>query len=88
GSEELSRFAGGVSELIPEPAAGISPVTAAEKGLENGDWVNIELDNHTIETSIKVIEGMADHVLLIPMGLDGFPSVIRNKSVVIKKADT
>jgi NADH-quinone oxidoreductase subunit G len=85
GSDELSRHAEGLAGLIPGPALGISPATASGSGLKEGDRAMIELDNKTIEAPVRVIEGMADDVILIPMGLEGFPAFIEDKSVVLKK---
>ena len=85
GSEELSCSAEGLASLIPGPTLGFSPATASAYGLKEGDQAMIELDNLSLEAPVRVIEGMADHVVLIPVGLDNFPAFIENKSVVLKK---
>jgi NADH-quinone oxidoreductase subunit G len=86
GSEELSRYAEGLAGLIPGPVLGISPATASGSGLKDGEQAVVELDNQMLEATVRVIEGMADEVLLIPVGLKGFPAFIENKSVVLKKS--
>lgn len=85
GSEELSRYAEGLAGLIPGPSLGISSATASGSGLKDGDRAVVELDNQILEAPVRVIEGMADEVLLIPVGLEGFPAFIEDKSVVLKK---
>jgi NADH-quinone oxidoreductase subunit G len=85
GSEELSRLAGGITELIPAPYVGMSPSTAEKTGLKEGDKISFEMDQDLYEADLKLIDGMADHVLLIPVGLGRWPAIIRDKKVNLKK---
>ena len=87
GSEELSRYAGAVAELIPEATVGISRVTASALGLANGEPIKLELDERIIETAIRVMENVADDVMLIPVGRENFPPFITNRKVILKKTD-
>jgi hypothetical protein len=87
GSEELSRYAGGVAELIPDVRAGISRVAASALGLANGDLIKLELDEKIIETAVRVMDHAADDVVLIPVGMENFPPFIANKKAILKKPE-
>lgn len=88
GSEELSSLAGGIAELIPSPYAGMSPATAELLGFKNGDKVSFEMNRIPFVMDLKLIGGMADQVLLVPIGLGGLPAFINNKRVNPKKSVT
>jgi NADH-quinone oxidoreductase subunit G len=86
GSEELSRLAGGIAKLIPAPYIGMSPKTAEKEGFKDGDKVSLEMDLECYEVDLKLIQGMADETVLVPIGLGDLPWFIFEKKVHVKKS--
>ena len=86
GSEELSRLAGGIAGLIPALYIGMNPNTAEKKGFKDGDKVILEMDLERYEVDLKLIEGMAEETVLVPIGLGNLPCFIFDKKVHVKKS--
>jgi len=57
-----------VTKLAWDNAALISPRTAQELGLVNGDGVNIDFDGRSLEMPIWISPGNADYSLSLPLG--------------------
>lgn len=73
-SGAMSRWLSWLSELQPAPFVEISPALAAEKGIENGDWVTLSTARSQVEAHALVtdrmqpmrIEGRMVHVIGAP----------------------
>ena len=73
-SGAMSRWNTWLSELQPALFAEIDPVLAAEKGIENGDWVTISTERTAIEARALVtnrvqplrVEGRTVHTVGLP----------------------
>jgi len=50
-------------EMYPVPRTWINPVTAAEIGVEDGDWCYIENDRGCIQGQVQITEGVAPKVI-------------------------
>jgi NADH-quinone oxidoreductase subunit G len=88
GSEELSRRADGIASLIPGPYIGMNPETAEKGGWKEDDPMLLELDYETYEVDLKLVAGLADQIVLVPVGLGKLPSYIFDKNVKVKKAES
>jgi len=70
GSEELSRHAPGVAELSPKPYIGISADDAALLRMTQGAQAEVKLNASTYTLPVRVIDGLANGIALLPAGVD------------------
>lgn len=57
-----------VRELQPEPWVKINPATAAEYGIEDGDWIDIESPHGNIKLVARYFEAISPDVLMTKRG--------------------
>lgn len=57
-----------LTKLSPHPLAEMGPKTAAEYGVENGEWIIIETNRGQVKMMAKVDERVAEGVVLTPHG--------------------
>jgi molybdopterin-containing oxidoreductase family iron-sulfur binding subunit len=57
-----------VSKLTWDNAALLSPSSAKELGVENGDMLNLELEGRTLAIPAWITPGVAPHVVVVPRG--------------------
>jgi NADH-quinone oxidoreductase subunit G len=76
GSEELSRLAAGVRELIPEPKAAMHPELANKLRLCDGHTAKIELDDGTLYLPVCIDERIAPDTVVVPLGFDETRGVV------------
>jgi len=69
-------------EILPYPTLQIHPKTASERGIEQGDWVNVESPHGVMKLKAEIIPGIRpDTVMTLhgwwqgcsQLGLPGFP---------------
>jgi anaerobic selenocysteine-containing dehydrogenase len=69
-------------EILPHPTLHIHPATAAQRGIENGDWVEVESPHGKIRLKAELIPGIRpDTVMALhgwwqgceELGLPGYP---------------
>jgi NADH-quinone oxidoreductase subunit G len=71
GSEELSSYANGISELSPQPYIALSAADADQLGVVDGSLLSIKVFEQTYELPVKTNTAIPDGVALIPAGLTG-----------------
>ena len=57
-----------ITKLTWDNAALISPKTAKEKGLKQGDMVNVSVDDKSVDIAVLPVPGTADDVVVLPLG--------------------
>ena len=67
GSEELSRHAQGISQLLPRPYLALNPVEASLVGVKSGERIRIVIEDSQFELEVML---RAD----LPRGLAGVPA--------------
>ncbi len=70
GSEELSRRAKGIREVIAEPHAQVCTSLAHKLELSEGQIVEIESDAGLTKLPVKIDDTIADGVICVPLGYD------------------
>jgi NADH-quinone oxidoreductase subunit G len=73
GSEELSSYANGISELSPQPCIAMSAYDVDQLGVVEGSLLSIKVFEQTYELPVKVSAAMPNGVALMPAGLTGMP---------------
>jgi NADH-quinone oxidoreductase subunit G len=73
GSEELSAYAKGVSELSPEPYVAMSVHDADQLGVVDGSLITIKVFEQAHELPVKTNRSIPKGVALMPAGLQGMP---------------
>jgi NADH-quinone oxidoreductase subunit G len=73
GSEELSAYGKGITELSPEPYMAISVFDADQLGVVDGSLVIIKVFEHTYELPVKTNAAIPNGVALMPASLTGMP---------------
>lgn len=68
GSEELSRRAPAIAELIPPAEAVVHPELAEKCGVADGQMVNLEFHGQVLSLSVHVEDSVAVDVVTVPMG--------------------
>jgi NADH-quinone oxidoreductase subunit G len=67
GSEELSRHAQGIEQLLPRPYVALNPVEASLLGAKAGEQIKVTVEDSQFELEVKL---RAD----LPRGLAGLPA--------------
>ncbi len=86
GSEELSRKADGIAGLVPGEYIGVSRATAGRLGLDTKDKASVTIDDVNYTVDLKIIEHMAENVIMVPLGIGSFPAFIKDKKAKIEKS--
>ena len=73
GSEELSRQAPAIKELIPGICLSLSPFDAGQLGVSDADEVELTLDERVFVLFVRISEGMPRGVAGIPLVAPGIP---------------
>jgi len=68
GSEELSRWAEGIAEVMPPPAVRLHPDEARRRGVAEGDLVRLEVDGHAYLLHAQLSTDVAPGVAIVPTG--------------------
>ncbi|UKJ07165.1 NADH-quinone oxidoreductase subunit NuoG [Solitalea lacus] len=84
GSEELSSKSIAVNELIPEPYIALNEYSLQKLNIKENEKLSFELNNKTYQLPVKVKPELANHIALIPAGLEQlgyieFPGLIEIK---------
>ena len=69
GSEELSAYSSGISELSPEPYVGLNPNDAARLGLFEGQVVSLKLENKSFALPVRIRVSLAAGLAVVPAGM-------------------
>ena len=75
GSDELSAAAPAVAQRSPGPYAALSPGDAQDLGVQEGEYVEIELDGAVYQLPARLMPGMTAGVLGVPMGVGSLQGV-------------
>lgn len=75
GSEELSRFAQGISQLIPSPYIAINNDDASLLGISAGEQIRMELDDAQFDVEVQIRPGLPHRVAGLPAGSPAFNGV-------------
>lgn len=78
GSEELSAYSKGVSELSPSPYIALSQADADKMTLVEGSLITIKVFEEEYELPVKIVPSLSNGVMLIPSGLQGMPMMSWN----------
>ncbi len=70
GSEELSRRAQGIQEIIPPTEAQLCTSLMEKLGLSDGQNVEIEVNGASYTLPVRIDDSIADGVVCVPMGYD------------------
>lgn len=75
GSEELSRQAHGISQLIPRPYLALHPADASLVGATGGEQFRVVIDDSQFEVEVALREDLPRGLAGIPSGIPPFESV-------------
>ena len=75
GSDELSAAAPAVAQRSPGPYAALNPGDARNLGVQEGEYVEIELDGAAYRLPARLAAGMTAGVLGVPMGVGSVQGV-------------
>ncbi|WP_207513796.1 NADH-quinone oxidoreductase subunit NuoG [Longitalea luteola] len=83
GSEELSAYSKGISELSPSPYAALSQLDADPLSLVNGSLITVKIFEQVYELPVRINAAIPKGVMLMPAGLAGMPVMAWNSWVQI-----
>jgi NADH-quinone oxidoreductase subunit G len=86
GSEELSRLAPAVASLILPPEVRLHPEEAAARSLADGDSVRLQVDGREYALPIRLDDGVAHGVAVVPAGYPETRGLFRACRAQIGKA--
>lgn len=69
GSEELSRHAQGISQLVPRPYLALHPVEASLLGVNAGEQINVSVEGSQFEVEVMLRADLPRGVAGLPVGL-------------------
>jgi NADH-quinone oxidoreductase subunit G len=69
GSDELSQYAPGIVQLVPEPYIALNSVDGALLGLESGEAASVTVGNAVYEITLSLRHDVPRGVALIPAGI-------------------
>jgi NADH-quinone oxidoreductase subunit G len=69
GSDELSRHASGIVQLVPEPYVAVNSVDGALLGLRSGEAASVTVGNSVHEITVSLRDDVPRGVALIPVGI-------------------
>ncbi len=69
GSEELSRQAPAISELVPRPYLALNAADAALLGVTSGEPINVRVGNSAYEVPVSLRPDVPQGVALLPAGI-------------------
>jgi len=72
GSEELSRRAPGIAELVPRAVIGLNVTDAARLGLKAGELLNMTIGDSVYELEVSLSPHIARGTAIIPVGIPPF----------------
>lgn len=70
GSDELSVVEGGIAELVPAPYIAVNPQSAKKMGWDESTILKPSGDEHTQGIPLRVLKGIPDDCVGIPVGLE------------------
>jgi NADH-quinone oxidoreductase subunit G len=75
GSEELSRHAQGISQLMPRPYLALNPTEASLVGVKAGERIKIVVEDSQLELEVMLRADLPRGVAGLPAGLPPFDGV-------------
>ena len=75
GSEELSRHAPGIAQLVRSPYIALNTADAARLGVSSGESINLTAGTSSFELPVSVRPDVPRGVALIPAGIPGVPAI-------------
>jgi NADH-quinone oxidoreductase subunit G len=71
GSEELSRHAEGISQLVPQPYLALNPVDAALLGVKEGEHIKVAVESSPLELEVTLRADLPRSTAGVPAGVSG-----------------
>jgi NADH-quinone oxidoreductase subunit G len=69
GSEELSRHAQGISQLVPRPYLALNPAEASQLGVNAGEQIKVAVEDSLLELEVILRADLPRGVAGLPAGL-------------------
>lgn len=66
GTDELSAYSDTIQPIVKEPCMYLHTLDASQFGISDGDTVRLQLDRGSLEAPAKVIDKMAQGIIILP----------------------